>query len=169
MVKVKIEGCGNRWYIDDFIAKAGYASDLPFEWLESIRFSLKNFLPLCLYIDEYSTNVWILSDEDTFVIDDRDWLKHSQHDFEYHHRVFKIERLDFIHTILPQLEEFIPHLARWDYDPDRTFTPQKAKSREEELHKLFEECRKLLEESLNRRRVPGDEIKLDEHWKICKF
>ena len=150
MVKVKLEFIGGLdFHIDDFTAYGDYMVDLPYEWLESIRVSLQKDLPLCFQIDGGSSKALIVSDLDTFVIDDRDWIKHSRDDFEYYFRVFKIDRIDLIKAILPQLKANLDKLVRWDYRPDYWFTEQALKDRDSDLRALIKDCEELLEKNKN--------------------
>ena len=145
MVKVKLELYeygGIELHIGDFVAIGSYMTSLPYEWLESIRFSLQNRLPLCLELDEEGSNVWIFSNGDVIIIDDRGL------DEDYHYTLVKdLDYRNFVWMLLKEImkEDIFQRFVRWEFIPER-FTEEVLQIRECELKSLIQDCKEALKE-----------------------
>lgn len=144
MVNLKLEFNGGLdFHLEDFTAYGDYIADLPFNWLESIRFSLQKELPLCLEIDEEGSEIWILGNgRDTIIIDDRD-LEEG-----YHYTLVEdLDSINFAWMILKEITkgDIFQRFVRWEFIPKR-FTVEDLLIRERELKSFIQDCKKALKE-----------------------
>ena len=126
--------------IKEFETAASYLVDIPFDWLNSCLYGLKNRTPISLFIDEEGSECFIVSYyEVTHIISDNDDVQcYTYRDIDF---------MDITYCILHDIREYFDKWICWSPYED---SEEEVAVRKERLKDLITEVECELEKEANR-------------------
>lgn len=143
-MNISLEPKDRGWLIlklNDYAAQASYLDDVPIDWLKSIHFSIANHLPLTLRLDEEGSEVFIVSYNDTVILDNRE-------DIEKHtiYKNYEIEDLSckkLSRYIVDCIKENLDYFVTWLPESDH-YNEEDRMKRKNYLLYLLNKCQAVL-------------------------